>query len=129
MINNSRRNFVKLLPYALAGGFTYPIGKFIFFSDSPNQKIILPLRNINNGITYLKQKQVFVYRKNDNIDIYDAHCTHMGCILNFNNQTDQFNCPCHKSRFDIDGTKLRGPAKRDLDKIAFKIKNKTLYIG
>jgi cytochrome b6-f complex iron-sulfur subunit len=129
MINNNRRNFVKLLPYALAGGFTYPIGKFIFFSDSPNQKIILPLRNINNGITYLKQKQVFVYRKNDNIDIYDAHCTHMGCILNFNNQTDQFNCPCHKSRFDIDGTKLRGPAKRDLDKIAFKIKNKTLYIG
>ena len=129
MTNNSRRNFVKLLPYPLAGGFAYPIGKFIFFGDNPNKKIILPLKNIDNGITYLKQKQVFVYKKDDKIDIYDAHCTHMGCILNFNNQTDQFNCPCHKSRFDIDGIKLRGPAKRDLDKIAFKIKNKTLYIG
>ena len=129
MTNNSRRNFVKLLPYALAGGFAYPIGKFIFFSDNPNQKIVLPLKNINDGITHLKQKQVFVYKKDNKIDIYDAHCTHMGCILNFNNKTNQFNCPCHKSRFDIDGTKLKGPAKRDLDKIAFRIKNKTLYIG
>lgn len=129
MLNSKRRNFVKLLPYALVGGFTYPISKFIFFSDNPNKKISLPLKNINNGITHLKEKQIFVYKKDDKIDIYDAHCTHMGCILNFDNQTKQFNCPCHKSRFDIDGTKLRGPAKRDLDKIVFKIKNKTLYVG
>ena len=129
MINNNRRNFVKLLPYALAGGFTYPIGKFIFFSDNPNIKISLSLKNIKDGITYLKQNQTFLYKQNDKLDIYDAHCTHMGCILNFNNQTNQFNCPCHKSRFDIDGIKLRGPAKRNLDKVVFKIKNKTLYVG
>lgn len=129
MTNNTRRNFVKLLPYVLAGGFTYPIGKFIFFSDNPDIQVSMPLKNINDGITYIKQSNIFIYKKDKNIDIYDAHCTHMGCILNFDNQEKQFNCPCHKSRFDIDGTRLRGPAKRDLDKIAFKIKNKTLYVG
>lgn len=113
----------------LAGGFTYPIGKFIFFSDTPNIKITIPLRDINEGITYLKQSQMFIYKKKHTIDVYDAHCTHMGCILNYTTQTQQFNCPCHKSRFDMEGTRLRGPAKRDLDKIVFKIKNKTLYVG
>lgn len=125
----SKRKFINLLPYILAGGFTYPVSKFLFFSDNPNIKIVLPLKNINDGITNIQKSQIFVYKKENQIDVYDAHCTHMGCILNFNNKTEQFNCPCHKSRFDIDGTKLKGPAKRDLDKIAFKIKNKTLFIG
>jgi len=129
MLNNKRRKFVKTLPYILAGGFTYPITKFIFFSDNPNTKISLPLKNINDGITYLKQKQIYLYKKDKQISVYDAHCTHMGCIINFNQEKQQFNCPCHKSRFDIDGTKLKGPAKRDLDKIAFKIKNKILSVG
>ncbi len=129
MSNNNRRNFVKLLPYLLAGGFSYPVGKFLFFSDSPNKKLILSLKNINDGITYLKSNQIFIYKNNTQVDVYDAHCTHMGCILNFTNDSKQFNCPCHKSRFDIDGKRLRGPAKRDLDKIVFQIKNKTLYIG
>jgi cytochrome b6-f complex iron-sulfur subunit len=129
MLNNKRRNFVKTLPYILAGGFAYPITKFIFFSDNLNKKISLPLKNINDGITYLKQKQIYLYKKDKQISIYDAHCTHMGCIINFNQEKQQFNCPCHKSRFDIDGTKLKGPAKRDLDKIVFKVKNKILFVG
>jgi len=129
MLNHKRRNFVKLLPYTLVGGFTYPLGKFLFFSDNPNQKIVLPLKNINDGITYIQKSQIFIYKKENKLDIYDAHCTHMGCILNFNQAKQQFNCPCHQSRFDIDGTKLRGPANRDLDKIVFKIKSKTLYVG
>jgi cytochrome b6-f complex iron-sulfur subunit len=111
------------------GGFTYPLGKFLFFSDNPDKKIVLPLKNINDDITYIAESQIFIYKKKNKLDIYDAHCTHMGCILNFNQAKKQFNCPCHKSRFDINGVKLRGPANRDLDKIAFKIKNKTLYIS
>ena len=120
---------MKLLPYALAGGFIYPTSEFIFFNDNPNKKITLPLKNINDGITHLKEVQIFLYKKNEHIEVYDAHCTHMGCILNFNQDKQQFNCPCHKSRFDIDGIKLKGPAKRNLDKVVFKVKNKTLYVG
>ena len=129
MKNKRRRNFIKLLPYILAGGFSYPIGRFIFFSDNPNRKVSLKLKNIENGVTYIKESQVFIYKSDKDIDVYNAHCTHMGCVLHFNEEKKQFNCPCHKSRFDIDGTKLRGPAKRDLDRTAFKIRNRTLHIG
>ena len=126
-IKRDRRSFLGLLPYALAGGFSYPLGKFLFFDENPNKKVALPLKKIGKGITYLKNSQLFIYKQNEKILVYSAHCTHMGCILNFDKEQQQFNCPCHKSRFNIDGRKLRGPAKRDLDRVSFKIKNKTLY--
>ena len=43
-----------------------------------------------------------------------AVCTHMGCLVRFNGAERTWDCPCHGSRFDVDGTVLHGPAKRNL---------------
>jgi glycine/D-amino acid oxidase-like deaminating enzyme/nitrite reductase/ring-hydroxylating ferredoxin subunit len=41
-------------------------------------------------------------------------CTHLGCLLRFNAAERSWDCPCHGSRFDIDGSVLEGPATRAL---------------
>jgi glycine/D-amino acid oxidase-like deaminating enzyme/nitrite reductase/ring-hydroxylating ferredoxin subunit len=41
-------------------------------------------------------------------------CTHMGCVLGFNAAERSWDCPCHGSRFDVDGAVLEGPAVRAL---------------
>jgi Rieske Fe-S protein len=41
-------------------------------------------------------------------------CTHLGCLLRFNAAERSWDCPCHGSRFDVDGAVLEGPAVRDL---------------
>ena len=41
-------------------------------------------------------------------------CTHFGCLLNFNVAERTWDCPCHGSRFDIDGNVIEGPAVKDL---------------
>ncbi len=45
-----------------------------------------------------------------------AVCTHMGCLVAFNNAERTWECPCHGSRFGIDGTVLQGPALSPLER-------------
>ena len=41
-------------------------------------------------------------------------CTHLGCTFPWNGVDQQFQCPCHGSRYNAEGIVERGPANRPL---------------
>ncbi|UJA11136.1 iron-sulfur binding oxidoreductase [Streptomyces collinus] len=45
-----------------------------------------------------------------------ARCTHLGCLVAFNRAERAWECPCHGSRFDVDGGVLQGPAVHPLER-------------
>lgn len=44
-------------------------------------------------------------------------CTHIKCMVAFNTSEKVWECPCHGSRFSIEGEMFTGPARKDLEKI------------
>jgi Rieske Fe-S protein len=47
-------------------------------------------------------------------------CTHAGCFVHWNSAETSWDCPCHGSRFGIDGGILEGPAVKELAPVAVK---------
>ncbi|MCZ4492771.1 MAG: puuB 4, partial [Conexibacter sp.] len=43
-------------------------------------------------------------------------CTHLGCQVNFNRAERSWDCPCHGSRYAVDGSVLQGPAVHRLER-------------
>ena len=59
-----------------------------------------------------------VYRDDDGVlHGVSARCTHLGCLVHFNDGEVAWECPCHGSRFGVDGSVLQGPANRPLERI------------
>lgn len=52
--------------------------------------------------------------ENKNEHIVKNKCPHMGCSLIFNNEEKTWDCPCHGSRYDIDGNVIKGPSNKNI---------------
>ncbi len=62
-----------------------------------------------------------VYRGLDSqIHLRSAVCTHMGCYVHWNDAEHTWDCPCHGSRFKVDGEVIGGPAEEALAPIELK---------
>lgn len=48
-------------------------------------------------------------------------CTHLGCLPKWVQTNGRFECPCHGSKFELDGGYIEGPAPRRLDRFAVTI--------
>lgn len=69
------------------------------------------------AIVQMKDERVAAYRDHDGqIHAVTSSCTHWGCELRWNSAETTWDCPCHGSRFDIEGDVLHGPAVMPLEK-------------
>ena len=74
--------------------------------------------------TWYPKKLEFETRKNKSIAIYTdknnkkhivyTKCPHLKCNLIFNEVEETWDCPCHGSRFSIDGKCIEGPSNYDI---------------
>jgi menaquinol-cytochrome c reductase iron-sulfur subunit len=52
--------------------------------------------------------------------VFSPICPHLGCFYQYNADANKFQCPCHGSQFNYDGTHIAGPAARGLDPLPLR---------
>jgi len=66
---------------------------------------------------------------NNQVKAYSTICTHKGCPTIYNKDLQQFECPCHFTKYDAakDGQMVIGHATGGLPKVLLEIKGDDIY--
>lgn len=74
------------------------------------------IANNSGGIIEINKQKVGIY-KHPSGELYAVKpiCTHLGCLLSWNDVDKTWDCPCHGSRFDYKGNNLYNPAFQNLE--------------
>jgi cytochrome b6-f complex iron-sulfur subunit len=129
MTNLSRRDFLKLtrdgflfLSGALAFGGML---RFLSHETSPTQKTEFDLGSADKyplgSSTSIPEIPALLIHADSGFLALSLTCTHLGCTLEANETG--FACPCHNSRFDVDGKVMHGPAVKPLQVLRIEITN------
>jgi glycine/D-amino acid oxidase-like deaminating enzyme/nitrite reductase/ring-hydroxylating ferredoxin subunit len=86
------------------------------------QRLVAPsihtLERGEGGLVRADGDTVAAYRDlEDNLHCLSPTCTHLGCTVDWNHAEKSWDCPCHGSRFDVDGAILDGPATEPLPRV------------
>ena len=97
--------------------------------DAPTTVKLGTPADFPDGLTFLPDQRLFVFRQADTFHAISATCTHLGCTVRAEalanpksadvggspmTLTHRFLCPCHGSQYTGDGINVAGPAPRPL---------------
>jgi menaquinol-cytochrome c reductase iron-sulfur subunit len=97
--------------------------------DAPTTVKLGPAREFPDGLKFLPDERLFVFREGNTFHAISAVCTHLGCTVRAEalsqpqtadvggtklRLTHRFACPCHGSTYAGDGVNMSGPAPKPL---------------
>ena len=72
--------------------------------------------------------EVAIYSRDNEIEVLENVCPHMGCQTAWNEAEQTWDCPCHGSRFAPTGKVIKGPATKPMKLLIHVIKDGELRL-
>jgi Rieske Fe-S protein len=79
-----------------------------------------------------RDEKVLAYVKRmakDEVIAISAGCTHLGCIVTWDEDQNIFKCPCHDGRYDADGNVLSGPPPAPLKRHPARVEDGKIFLS
>ncbi len=121
---NERRKFLGILLGAIGAvitaAFTWPLFRFLSPIDKggADEKVRVAKKQVSRGaphfFSYQGRPAVLLEQSPGQYIALSAVCTHLGCIVKWVNDSQEFLCPCHAGRFSTNGQVLGGPPPEPL---------------
>lgn len=137
-----RRSFLNYLvgaaTVAFGGLSAYTVGKYLFppgaFSaQAAGAAVTIALADLPVGsaknVRYKGTAGVVIRTDEKNIHALSAVCTHLGCIVKWDDGKRLLVCPCHGAMFDVNGNVVSGPAPRPLESYPVQLSQDEVIIG
>ena len=139
MENDGRRKFLGVClagaTAAAAVAAAYPVLQYLAPRSGQlgGQKLVFATTDVPEGeakfFEYAGSAAVLVKTKTGEMAALSAVCTHLGCIVQWEKDKQDFLCPCHGGLFAPDGTVLGGPPPRALAKIPVTVAEGKITVG
>lgn len=139
MDNSSRRTFLGVclggLGAIAAAAVSWPLFRYLApRSGGENAgKVVIPETDIREGeakfFEYAGSSAVMVRKRGGDLVAFSAVCTHLGCIVQWEKDKQDFLCPCHAGRFSVDGGVIDGPPPKPLKKLQFAVAGGNITVG
>jgi Rieske Fe-S protein len=99
------------------------IGRYLSFDGGPRRKTVFDLGAADSfpvgSRTRLDEIPALILRDQAGFRAMSLQCTHLGCTVE--DAPEGYQCPCHGSRYDRQGTVTRGPAVRPLPRLRVEV--------
>lgn len=117
--NLTRRALLKI-SLGLSGALSmFDLVKFLGYQSAPLQPVRFTLKTpaeyAEGSVTGVPEARAYILRDAKGLYAISAICTHLGCTVN--KAGENFECPCHGSKYNGGGYLLKGPATAPLDRL------------
>lgn len=139
LLPSQRRRFLLVMLAGIGGVLTaaagWPILKFLSPSNQAGagDKIIVAKDSITVGTAhffdYRGKPAVLLQPEPGSYIAMSAVCTHLGCIVKWIADDNQFLCPCHGGKFSPTGSVLSGPPPAALENFPVSLDGDQILVG
>ena len=107
-----------------------PLGALSEFSATTEPVMrTIQIEQVDGWRKATSQRAVYVTKgAKGNLRVLTSICPHLGCTVPWNNEKNQFICPCHGATFTSDGTRIDGPSLRGMDTLETSVENDQLFV-
>jgi cytochrome b6-f complex iron-sulfur subunit len=76
-----------------------------------------------------RKARVFVVASSEGPEVFSAVCSHLGCLVSYHKEKQEFVCPCHGGKYDLTGRNIFGPPPAPLTRFPLRIQDGMLLVG
>lgn len=91
----------------------WPLLRFLVHKVPRKPRLIEVSGSLQND-TFLTRQEFIIFQEDELLWAISRKCTHLGCRINYIEEEQLLECPCHQSRFSRQGEVIRGPADKPL---------------